>query len=390
MKVKTMIAAGVAAFVWHAPASAQGSIDERFASMERRVKYLEERVADQDKVIVEKDREISKLSKQVEKQESSWFNAVEIAGAVEVETAVADPYEGDKETDATVATVELGIAARIHDWVGVDLVLLHEEDEDQDIAVDVATLTVGQADGPFSLTAGRQYVPFGVFESNSLSDPLTLELGETQETALRVGLSSEGLSGSVFGFNGDNDKNGRNRIAGYGAAIGYAMEREDFAFGTNLSYINDIGDSDSLQDAIAGTLGGNDVTDHVPGWAAGGMLRYGDASLIVEYLASLERFQVGEVAFAGHGAKPSSWMIEGAYGFGLAGKDATIAASYQGTREALALELPRKRVSISFSVAVLEQVAFGLEWARAHDYGVADRGSGREADTLTAQLAAEF
>ena len=83
-------------------------------------------------------------------------------------------------------------------------------------------------------------------------------------------------------------------------------------------------------------------------------------------------------------------MIEAAYSFNLAGKEATVAAGYQGTEEALALELPKGRVLIGLSVPVVEGVALAVEWAKDNDYGAADGGSGRKANTVTVQLAAEF
>ena len=383
MKMTALIAAGVAALAWHMPASAQDSTSERLANTERRVKYLEERVAAQDKVIVEKERKLATL-------DDGWFKALEIGGAVELEGVYENPYEEDSTTDAVVGTVELGVAARIHDWVGGEIVLLHEEDGDQDVTVDAATLTVAPPDGPWFLTGGRQYLPFGVFETNLISDPLTLDLGETSETALQLGISSRGFQGSVFAFNGDNNPDGSDRISGFGAALGQSLALGDTEVGLNLSWINDVGDADGLQDAIADSLGGNDIDDRVPAWVASFILSHGGLSLIGEYLTASRRFKVEDVEFAGDGAKPSGWMVEAGYGFDLAGKEATIAASYQRTREALALELPRKRALIGLSVAILEQVALAVEWAMDDDYGTAHGGTGRSADTVTIQLAAEF
>ena len=48
--------------VWHGPAWAQGSIEERLQKTEQRIRYLEERLAAQDRTIVEKDKQISKLN----------------------------------------------------------------------------------------------------------------------------------------------------------------------------------------------------------------------------------------------------------------------------------------------------------------------------------------
>ena len=381
--LRGLVAAGIAAFLWHAPAWAQGSVDERLSNTERRLKYLEERVADQDKVIVEKDRVISRL----EGQEDAWFKGLEIGGVVEVEGIYEQPYEEDSTSDIAIATVELGIAAEIHDWVGAEIVLLYEGEE---VEVDVATLTFApQEDGLF-LTAGQQYVPFGTFESDLISDPLTLELGETGETGVLVGASLGGLYGSAFVFNGDNNPDGDDGIAGFGAAVGHAVEFGGIEFGLDVSYINDVGDSDSLQEAIADALGGNDVADRVPGLAAGVRLQHSSLSLISEYLTALKDFQVDEVEFGGQGAQPSSWMIEAAYSFDVGGREATIAAGYQGTEEALALELPETRALAALSVQVVDGVALAVEWAHDSDYGAGAGGSGENANTVTVQLAAEF
>ena len=105
--------------------------------------------------------------------------------------------------------------------------------------------------------AGRQYAPFGVFATNLISDPLTLELGEANDLVLQFGLSSGELHGAIFGFYGDDDQNG-----GYGAAISYSLERRESEFGLNLSYSSDIGASDNLQGVVADSRGRNNM----PGW----------------------------------------------------------------------------------------------------------------------------
>ncbi len=390
MKWKTLIAAGITMALWHAHALAEGSIEERIAAMERRIQDLENRVAAQDKTIVEKERQIAEL----QEDEGGWFDSTEVSGLIEIEAGRENPYEGDNASDVSVATVELGVAAQVHDWVGGEVVLLYEEGE-TDLEVDVATVTVGPPDGPWSFTAGQYYLPFGTFETTMISDPLTLEVGETRDTALQLGFSSGGLHGAVFGFNGDNTDNGKDRISGYGAAIGYSMENETSAFDLNLSYINDIGDSDSLQDLIRGNLGGsdeedNEVDDHVAGWSAAARLRYGNISLMGEYLAAREDFESTEVEFDGDGAEPSSWMTEVAYDFSFAGREATFALGYQGTDEALALELPEERFLVGLSFELFEGTALAFEWAHDDDYDEKDGGSGEDANIITAQLATEF
>ena len=385
--LRTIIVPVAFLLTWHMPALAQETIEERLANMERRIQHLEERVAAQDKVIIEKDRQLAKLSG----QEDRWFNSVEVGGLIEVEAAYADPSGGDEESDVTVATVELGVAAQITEMVGAEVVLLHEED-DTDLEVDVATITYGP--GPWSFTAGQYFVPFGVFESNFISDSMTLELGETRESALQFGFESGGLHGALYTFNGDLEEDGDSEIDSFGVTVGYSAEGEGTEFGLNLSYISDIGDSDSLQDLINENLetNGLDYDSQVGGWSASAMLRFGNLSFLTEYLGATEDFEVDEMAFEGEGAEPTSYMVEGAIDFELAGMPATFAVGYQETDEAAALELPEERFLVGLSVEMMDGVALAVEGAFDEDYGDPDTNdySGGDADIVTFRLATEF
>lgn len=394
MKLKSIAVVGLALFgadLSDGPSSAyaQGAVTERLTGVERRVRHLESRVAAQDKVIVEKDRELKRLKKAAKSFADSWIDKIEIVGAVELEGAYSSPYTGDDTSDATVATAAIGVLSRVHDWVAAEIGLLYEED-DTPLEVDVAAITVGPPRGSWSFKGGQIYVPFGAFETNLISDPLTLEIGETRETAVQAGLQFDGFSATAYAFNGTNKDGGDDRIDNYGAAVGFTKEGENTGVSLGLGYINDIGDSDNLQDAIAGTLGSNVITEHVAGWTANAKFHYGPVTLVGEYLAALERFQAGEVLFGTKGARPSGWNAEVAYGFRIADKDLTAAAAYQGTSEALALGLPRLRFLAGLSVAIAEHVSLAVEWAHDKDYSIGDGGTGREADTVTTQLAVEF
>jgi hypothetical protein len=57
---------------------------------------------------------------------------------------------------------------------------------------------------PVYLIAGRQYIPFGYFDSHFITDPATLILGETNEGALVGGyrFNGEMVDISLGAFNG--------------------------------------------------------------------------------------------------------------------------------------------------------------------------------------------
>ena len=373
MRSKALLAAGLAVLVGYVPAWAEDSITERLAGMERRIQYLEGRVAAQDATIVEKDRQIAKLTE----SEGSRFRAVEIGGVIEIEAAHADADGEDPETTAELANVELGIAVQVNEWVEAGIVL--KTDDDHVIEVDEAVVGIGPAEGPWAVTTGKYCVPFGVFGTNMISDPLTLELGETCRTALQLDAAADGLSGAVFGYNGGLDRGGDETVDGFGLALGYAMEGDGFGFDLNFAWINDLGQAGGPGDAI-GEIG----EDPVPGWSASATATFGDAMLIAEYLAATDAFRGDEIASDGTGAQPAAWTVEAAYGFDLGGRAATAAVGYQGTKEASGLELPETRFLAGLSVEMDDGVALSGEWAR-------DKfDDGTKGNTVTVQLAIEF
>ena len=356
--------ATVAALAWSAPAMADDMVEDRLETMEQRIKYLEERVASQDQMIVEKEHEIAALSG----QEDAWFNSVEIGGKIELELASEMPAEGDGSTELGVGKAELAIGAAIDDEFSGEIVVK----ESDGIVLDGATLTY-DAGGGLSATGGLQGLPFGVYDTNLISDPLTKQLAETGDVALVLGSEADQLTWSLFAFDGDNAPEGEDNIAGFGAAIGFAVEGDGSEFGLDLSWINHFGDTDTLGDVAS-------FTDQVAGVAASARGRIGPASLLIETVTALDTLEAEEF-----GAQPSAWMVEAAYDFSLGNRDATAAVSIQGTDEAEAAELAETLMLLGFSVGLSEGVGIGLEWAQSEGYG-ADGAD----DAITVQLAAEF
>lgn len=328
-----------------------------------------------------------------------WYRHIEIAGLIEIEASTLSPYEGDSESDIVLATAELGLRSQVNDWVEAGIYFLYEQNA-TDLEVDIAYLTLTNAEvSPLFLTAGQVYVPFGVYETNLVSDPLTLEIGEARETALQLGFEQSGFSGSLYVFNGDNNVKGRDRIEGWGANLGFEQEHEDWAWSVGVGYINDLGDSDTLHESIndsrvsAAEFAPNlsiDSTERIGGWTANAAASLGPFSLIGEYLSATDDFDPVSLGFKDGGARPSAWNIEAGYSFPLLGRESVAAVAYQGTREALALELPKERWLLGWSIEIFDRTSLGLEWARDRDYNTCDGGTGKSADTITAQLAVEF
>jgi hypothetical protein len=248
----------------------------------------------------------------------------------------------------------------------------------------VAIISIADPDGPWGIVAGQQYLPFGTFETAMISDPLTLEIGETRETAVLAGLEMNGFIGGVCLFNGDKD-DGDDDINDYGAVLRYSQESDEMSFDVNVGYISNIGDADGFDDFLD-----DEIEDDVEGFTTSVVFTPGPFTFITEYIAAMDDFDEADLAFNDDGAEPEAFNIEAAYGFMLAGKETTVAIDYQETDEAVALELPEERIRAGISVGIMEDTTLSFEYAHDDDYSSSDGGSGGDTDTVTGQLAVEF
>jgi len=317
---------------------------------------------------------------------------LELNGLIEVEAAAGKNFNKEDTSDVTLATAAIGLDAKVSEWTTGHLILLYEEgEEDNHIIIDEGTATLGNLDRfPLFLSAGRMYVPFGSYENNMISDPLTLEIGETRQTALQLGFVKDGFAGSVYAFNGDINETGKDdTIREYGANIAYTHEEEKWGLNLGLDWTDNIGASKTLEAYLTDNTPGT-VSDFPGGLAVHGALRCGQWSFLAEYLTALDSFKLGEVDFNGQGAEPSALMTEIAYFTDVVGRKVSLAFGYQRTDEALALELPESRYIGTVRAWILSNTAVSLEYAHDKDYSIEKGGTDENAHTATMQVAVEF
>ena len=209
------------------------------------------------------DDKLYDLHKRLQKMEAApkESNAnVQIHGVVEVEYGYNEDYTKVDSSDIVLATVELALEASVNDNVDVEVVLLHEED-DTPLEVDVGVINLHDERSPLSLSLGQMYVPFGSFESNMVSDPLTLELGETRESTVLLNFESNGATAGFYLFNPELGEGAdEDKATAFGLSLGYGND----TFSAGIDYISSIADTDGIQDFLAGPS----VVEHVAGLSA--------------------------------------------------------------------------------------------------------------------------
>lgn len=319
--------------------------------------------------------------------EQPLMQGVTLSGLVEVNAWHLTDYDDVKTSDIDVATVELGIDAQIHKWVNGHLLFLYEEGATEEFTVDEAILTLGNPDfSPVYLAAGQMYT-FGSYPTHMISDPLTLVIGESVETAVQLGVEMQGFHASVLAFNGDTQKNEDNVLENFGVTLGYGQSSGQLSYDLGIGYTSNLADTDTATDSMTNPLA---LNDYVGGAVAHAHLQFGPVSLIGEYLTALDSFAAQDLSFRTSGAEPQAWNVEAGYTADLAGRETTFALGYQASEEALGLGLPESKILALASVGIYNNTSLSLEWARSTDYELEDGGTGEDSDLITLQLAVEF
>lgn len=358
--------------------------------------------------------DLSERVKRIEEQlkdkalPGKWAERISFSGVIKAQGSYekmnfADPSAEDKNnSDLALSKVEVGIDIDIAKHVKGSLLFLYEDDND--VVLDKGFILLDGADVmPLYLKAGKLYLPFGNFKTNMISDPLTQTLGETRETAVEIGFKSEGFYAAAYIFNGDVDKDGGdNHADNFGAAAGYTMEKEGFSMDIGLGYINSLIDSNGWGDVLeeekshAGSMGlAFSFRDYVPGLGAYAVIRFGQLTLIGEYITMLdepewnmselvpgmlEAMGIGPVF---KGEKTSTWNAEIGYTAEMFGKETTFGLAYQGSDHAEEF-FPESRCMGVVKMSIFDKTSVALEYR--HDEFETDA----KADVLTTQLAIEF
>jgi hypothetical protein len=372
---------------------------EELKALKNKTRMLEEQLNRQGKIskeattgpeaqsLTERVRQIEEKMKQTGLLEK-WADKITLSGLIEAEGGYQDydyddPAEDDEDSsDIVLATVELGVDVDITKHVKGHVLFLWEEDDTEPVDVDEGFITLdGEDVVPLYLTVGKLYVPFGNFESHFISDPLTLELGETRESALTVGYVNEWVNVSVSAFNGDVDETGEDdHIESFVASASLSVPEEvssNFGICGGVSYISNIADTDGLEEETPG-----EIKDYVGGFHAFASLSFMDKLFLeFEYLGAVDEFEAGELSFdGGQEFEPETWNVELAY---AATDRLELAVKYEGGDD-LDNFLPEDQYGAAVTYGLFENTSLSLEYLHG------EFENDDERDLFTTQLAIGF
>ncbi len=300
-----------------------------------------------------------------------------LSGLLEFEAVYENPEEGSETSNFALATVELAAEVKINDNIAGHVILLWEDGPDP-IDVDEAAITLNcpKTWGGHILTfsGGKMYLPFGKFNSYMISDPLTLELGETNNSLVLFALEKDLWSFQTGIFNGDTETSNSDSIDAWVAAL-EITPLEGITLGA--SYISDLAESDN------GLVTDDTVyTDSVAGFGSFLSIAYGIFSLEAEYILALDDFTAPVVTLGDDlsGKKPSAWNLELAW---IPNEQWQIAMRTEAAHD---FKRNSKRYGAAVSYGLFQNTLLALEYLLSDEKGAASD----PVHVLTMQLALTF
>ena len=313
----------------------------------------------------------------------NWLREhVTIGGTLEIEAWWTEDFEGVSDNGVDLATSELEIEAEVTGWAVGNVVIEWDTDEDQ-FRIDEATAILGPTeDFPVYSQFGFFEVPFGVYDGNTVTDPLTEEVFKIKEVAVMAGMDEAGFYTSVYFFNGDaNEGNGNNIFNQFGANFGYRSKAESYKLSWNIGFVNSLTSSETLSEEYDMDAG------YVGGLTAQLGLRVAGCVFLAEYVGAFENYQ--PLDEEEESAKPNSYHLEAGYNLELFEFPLLLSVAYSQSSDLVDI-VPRSRLSTVLWIGLMDEVNLNFEYTQDRDYGRSSGGSGRTADLYTIQVSYEF
>ncbi len=265
------------------------------------------------------------------------------------------PGASAAETDRT-GTVQLGLTATPVEDAKAEA--LFEYDSEEAVSVDEATASVEA--GVWELSAGRMYLPFGVFFSHFVSGGL-IEFGEIRAPGVSISREIAGVHDlEAVAYKGrareDDGHDGP-----WDAAFSFELWPDgDVAFGVGA--VSDLGDARDLE------LPGNRYARKVPGWTGYARANAGRFQLTVEGLGAAAAFR----ELAPDRDRPVAWNVEAVC---YCRDDAELALRVEGSHELE--DAPALQAGVAVTWRPVDRIGLTVEYLRGRfSQGLAETDGG--------------
>ena len=235
-------------------------------------------------------------------------------------------------------------------------------------------------DNGFWLYGGQSYIAFGRYQTNFVSDPLTLEIGETRKTVMGVGYQAPfGLSLGYGAFKGDlRQADADSKVKDFVAHVEYGFEKNGFSFSVASSHLSNFYETDGVGGYFVESFAeqDSDFEQKVPASAIDLAFGFRGFGIFYESVTALKAAKQTEIPWMSgeDGAKVSATSLEVFYGWEYRGLGGSFQLSQQSTNQAVSLGLPKMRSLVGFTQNLTPNLVMGVEYFVDQDYAASDCG----------------
>ncbi|STX50086.1 coiled-coil protein [Legionella busanensis] len=350
---------------------------------------------------------------------------IAVSGKSEPVATLNRTESGNSQGDFNLGSSELDVAAILNKDVEAYISIAYDESPpaiggpritNSAFSLNLGFVNIGDLDkSPFYFTAGQLYAPFGKYASSMISAPLTMSLARTKTRPFILGYKSQtdpGPYAAAYGFVTDTTR-GHDGVGGVN--LGYIFGEGDFLGELGAGLIGSLNDSQGMQingspplttfGGFGSPTNGSEYVKKVNGLNLHGNVSFDRYSLTAEWVGASKSFRAQDLSYNGRGAKPQAFQLEAGMTFRAFDKPASVAIGYQRSKEALALNLPKQRISGVFNISIWKDTVESIEYRHDIDYGANSYangaappgiinantlGTGRASDAVVAQIGVYF
>jgi hypothetical protein len=317
-----------------------------------------------------------------------------LSGQIEMTGFIQKDATGHPNSDIDLTDTNLDflmvIAPWIYGYIGIEydnsLDPTYSEDRIQNSRIhgDSIFVTIGDFTYcPWYLTLGQVYIPFGQYTTyNAIHDPLTKILFRTLSRIVQIGFYNDTLQCAAYVYKGSSHADSGHNINNYGINLGghFQLKKLDATIAVGL--IRNVADSIGMQAVFGDAFNGEDLHHVVPGINANGNFTLGNWTLLLAYNQVLRPFSERDTTYSTNGTtffgpKPQAFDIELAYAFKILKHASSIALSYTRSYEALAFNVPKERINMTWATYVYRGCLLSFEFNSDKLYDASNRVNGK-------------
>ncbi len=232
-------------------------------------------------------------------------------------------------------------------------------------------ITLGNLqDNPFYLTVGKMRAPFGQGSSAMESASPAKVIGNIYEPTGIFGYQKNNVNALAFSY-----QNAAHTLE-HGARISMNTPIGNRKLSISASYVSNIADAAGSQDNGINSAtqfsgfnhNGNALKHDVAGADIAALISQGPISISGEYIAAVKKYAMQDLSENNHAAQPRAIEVEADYNGKVGAKPYTVGLRYGISKDALALNLPHKSISLGLSTSYWKNSMQSIEVRRDLDY----------------------